>query len=133
MGWVAENRSWFDPYVRKIADLVGLRDWLIDLDDALPGEGALAECEPTYGRRHAVMRFAPEVNPAELRNTVVHECIHCHFALIDWNRNSIQGVVGTPVWITWDGAYSDAKELAIDAIATAWAASLPLPEPPGGA
>ena len=36
MSWVDENRSWFESYVRLLADNMGLKDWRIEIDSRSP-------------------------------------------------------------------------------------------------
>lgn len=131
MHWVANNREWFPDYVGTLADRMGLQDWrIIVMPDPPPGDvdgdgGALSVV--IYGRKVVKLWFATPDSPEELRHWVVHELLHCHAALLDWNANSIKRALSDQVFHVWRGGFEDATELMIDGIAMAWAEMVPLP------
>lgn len=118
-------------YVREIADKMGLRDWTIHVrQEPVDDSDACADIEIIQGRRSAFLRFDSGWSigkKEELRNTVIHELLHAHTKPMQWVVNSTQDLLGIPVFSVINNAYSDAEEIAIDSIATAWAEALPLP------
>lgn len=128
MHWVAPNREWFSDYIGTIADQMGLQDWkIILMDEAPKDDDAGAVSNVVYGRKVVKLWFSTPESPEELRHWVVHELLHCHAALLDWNANSIKRALSDQVFDVWRGGFEDATELMIDAIATAWAEMFPLP------
>lgn len=118
-------------YVRELADLMGLRDWTIQVevggDDLV---GYAGRCNVPYGQKFATIRLAPswaKETWSELRNTCVHELIHCHMMPIRWSINNVQNHLSPSMFDMFTGSYTDFEELAVDGIATAWAETLPLP------
>ncbi len=128
MTWVADNRHWLEPYVRDMADRMGLRDWKITiLDEPSDDDAAGGQCDLVYGRKVADLKIRVPSAPEELRHVVVHELLHCHAALLDWNANSIEKALSPQAFDLWHYGFEDAQEIMIDGIATAWAETLPLP------
>ncbi len=119
------------PYIRELADLCGLRDWTINILDDPPANPGHAACvDVRYGRRWVNVSFHPDwaqERPESFRSTCVHELLHCHLKPMEWAVNNVQDHLGVAVFSVFSHAYTDAEEMAIDAIATAWAESLPLP------
>ncbi len=104
-----------------MAELLGLKDWVIRLNEDEPEDpDALASVRFTYGRKLVVLflsdRFL-EDNPEEQRNTIAHELIHCHFHLLDSyeTRSTINRI-------------RPAIEFGVDGLATAIDKFLPLPD-----
>lgn len=143
---VARRRA-FGTYVREVADRVGLRDWHLDLCYGSPTlsrpdyaqDDFTAICEPTEGRRHAVITFSAEiVASAEasvdrewLRQTVVHELVHLHLsALTSTVRRDLCDRLASDAYHLFERGFTRHLEHGIDAIAYAWAEELPLPPPP---
>jgi hypothetical protein len=119
------DRCDFRPYVRRIADLMGLRDWTFHVpDDQRPDDpDANAEIRCWRGRKHATVLFGESFLRAgedDQRHSVVHEMVHCHFAAMGW--------------VAQEGLSADAErgwhlvfEYGVDGVADAWAPLLPLP------
>jgi hypothetical protein len=133
------DRDALGSYIRHMADMMALRDWEFRIsddppdpnqDDDLPSSSKAAQVEVTYGRRVARLFFANDWStwePGELRQTVAHELIHCHQEPMRWSLNNVKHVVSPPMMAVLYAAFTDGLELATDAIATAWADSLPMP------
>ena len=71
------------PYVRQIADTIGLKDWAIKLPDELPAGDAIASVYPCAGRKIGTLRLSEDFldyPPEKQRQVLVHELIHCHAA-----------------------------------------------------
>ncbi len=131
------DRHELGKYIREIADIMGLRDWHVDLriaplktdepdDDSVP----LAEIQCAFGRRYAHVTFVPgweNGDPEMVRMVVCHELVHAHLSLMGWITNNVHDALGNVAFSVFRASYHDAEELAVDAIATAWAETLPLP------
>lgn len=120
------RRQRFAPYLRHLADMMGLRDWRVEIEDDDPGEDHLASVCCVYGQRQAIVRLGDrflDKPPDRQRWCLVHELNHCHLE---------------PAWqIAEDGmpestrpAFRRIAEYANDAIAEAWAVHLPMPPGP---
>lgn len=131
------DRDELRPYIRHLADLCGLKDWRLLLSDAplvhdpdRNGYSTMATCAVNYGQKRAVIEISADWaswDAADLRSTVVHELLHCHAEPMRWAVNNTKHAVGTALYEVIYDAFTDAMELAVDGIATAWAATLPLP------
>lgn len=127
------DRERLKDYIRTLADQMGLYDWALRLGDDPPNiEGAAASNYTVYGRQYATIRFDDEwfdYEPDELRTYVVHELVHCHTAKMCWAFDNVKDVLGEgSLYRLANMAFTDAHEMTVDAIATAWAKTLPLPE-----
>lgn len=78
-----EQHAFWLGYIRQLADLLGLKDWRIELDrDPTNREGAGASNYTYYGRKKADITFGPSFlvqSPEDQRYILAHECLHCHF------------------------------------------------------
>ena len=119
-------------YVRGIADQMGLKDWTLEIvvvANESMGENA-GHCEVYWGRKCAQVAIAedwPSWKPKGLRNTVVHELIHCHTAPMGIPLRSVESAVGTPAFEALSREYRHHHEIAVDGMAVAWAEKFPLP------
>jgi hypothetical protein len=118
-------------YLRTLADHMGLRDWTINLLNEHPGdERYAASVEVRYGRKYANIRLGKgweHESPESFRVTCVHELLHCHTKPMQWAFENTEVLLGTSVYHVARLAYRDAEEVAVDAIASEWANTLPLP------
>lgn len=125
------DRDALGRYVRDMADLMGLRDWTVGIaSDPPEDDEANASVEVTFGRRYAMIKFSAtwtERAPEEMRQTVVHELAHCHLWSMNQRICDLHNLLGTGTYEVMEKAYRENLELAIDAIAQAWAETLPLP------
>jgi hypothetical protein len=137
------DRKELGRYVRAIADEMSLRDWTFDVElgDADEGKDARpdgsrwgASCAPVPGRKFATITLAPgqrEEDPAELRQTVVHELTHCHFfGLWDTVRNDTLLPLGQQTYDMFIANIERHMEYGVDAMADALAPHMPLIEWP---
>lgn len=114
----------FNAYARRLADLMGLLDWIIGIGDEPPEPRNLAECDARYGRKIAWIHLSESFfnsTPVRQRQTIVHELLHAHNA-------HAEHLLHDELSDTALRAYTLAHEYAIDGIAEAWSRSLPLPE-----
>lgn len=118
-------------YLRRLADMMGLKDWKLAIGDTPPEEASMNACvELVFGRRVAVISFQdrwPSWTPEDLRQTCTHELLHCHFNQILWPVNGITKHVGLMIYEPLYDAVNDRIEEGVDAVAEAWAKALPLP------
>lgn len=133
-----KSRKKLNRYIRSLADLMGLRDWEIWLGDNPPdGHPAVAwhvyggSCEVVHRRHAACIRVHDgwvDWPDEQIRYVMVHELLHCHFAPIQEHHLHAEAHFSKSEWVIFDNTFDDAMEHHIDALATAWAQMLPLPE-----
>lgn len=118
-------------YIRSMADRMGLRDWVLEIEitgDEMEEHAGF--CAVYYGRQKAHIQIAddwPGWTPEGLRQTVAHELIHCHVQRITTAFDHVNGHLGPQAADIAGKHYRVAMEHAVDGIAAAWAKSLPLP------
>jgi len=133
----ARDISELERYIRWIANEMGLRDWTFHVVIAQPtakgsddgsGHEWGAMCTPIPGRKHATLTFHPERRDdelAELRQTVVHELVHCHFfGLWDTCRRDLP--LDEEAYEMWIEGVRRHMEYGVDAVADAIAPRMPL-------
>lgn len=131
-----QQRAGLAAYVRYVADRFGLKDWSFELewDSSTAGgaDAADAEISPLFGRKFAVVRFAQDFgrfSPSYQRYLVCHELTHCHLGPVDeLCRRTFETALGQTGAAVVQHGYDQASETAVDAIATAFAQHMPLPE-----
>jgi hypothetical protein len=135
------SREELGKYVRDVADRMGLRDWSLrlDVEDDVTStnhgyrgaSGMMASCTVPHGRKTAFIAIDGTWHgwePEELRTTVVHELLHIHTVPMLWATQNIKHVIGEgALWGMFDSSFDDAHESMVDAAASAWAETLPLP------
>jgi hypothetical protein len=117
-----------ERYVRQLADLCGLRDWKVTLEDDAPDDDALGACFCVYGRKVANIRLAEHDTIESLRHTIVHELLHSHLDPVRLPIENIRSTLGEPLYNVTHNSLVDAVEYATDAIASVIAPMLPLPD-----
>lgn len=125
-----EQRAGLAAYIRRLADLMELRDWRFKLGDHPAAEDCGAHIEVVAGRRFATVTvpFAwPGFDPTEQRHYACHELLHAHLAPVEFAVQSLQTNLGDHVFGVFAELHKTAIEHAIDAIADALAPYLPLP------
>lgn len=138
------DRRELERYIRGIADAMGLRDWTLALAVETVGrsnapnrtEGEWgATSQSTPGRKHALITLpkdARALDREELRQTVVHELVHCHFACLwDTLRLDLGHILTEKVYWVWIAGVERAMEYGVDAVADAIAPRMPLIDWPG--
>lgn len=137
------DKSQLDAYIRHIADIMGLRDWTIRIDikndvtadnhqSAEDGTSSYsASSQVLHGRQFVILSLDAgwsEWDADTLRQTVAHELVHAHTAKMLYAFYNVRNVIGGgALFDVLDSAYDDAHEITVDAIAVAWAETLPLP------
>lgn len=129
-----EGQYWAD-YIGELAELMGLKDWHLELNNRAPnGDTAIGEIECVYGRKYGIVRLKEgwgQRKPEDQRQTIAHELIHCHLEpLVQHVENDLKGTLGKEAYDMLVWSQRRTLEYAVNDIARAWAASLPLPKPP---
>lgn len=125
-------RYW-ERYINKLANIMGLRDWEIHAVTEPIGEGNIAQCNLVFGQRVAAIALSENFfnqPPQEQRSTITHELIHCHVEQIMRHQKTFEELFPKDLWLAFCWEQHESMEYAVDAIAVAWAQSLPLPENP---
>ncbi len=126
------KRDWkeLDRYVRWIADEIGLRDWTIDLQHEPCDEDCNAQANLVYGRRLVRIRVSRDFRGYDrerVRQTTVHELVHCHFAAADNQvQHNLPDHLGQQGSRLFFDAFRRNMEYGVDAIAGALAPHMPL-------
>jgi hypothetical protein len=128
-------------YLSELKDLMGLRDWWVEVDWSSPPapeeEGyesftteATMSCTPR--QRHGVLRLSPDFideyrDKDYVSMILVHELVHCHFAALRevMRTGSLLKHVGQAQYDALGHHFDEQWEYAIDAIARAWVKRLP--------
>jgi hypothetical protein len=120
------RRQAYLPYVRHLADLMGLKDWVISIDDDPPfNNGAIATARICEGRKNLILdlssTFLEKEDDREYqRHTIVHELVHCHLGQMNEVLRQFLSAEQYAI-------HRINMEFANDGIAEAWAKSLPVP------
>lgn len=131
------DRRELDRYVRWVANEIGLRDWTLEVvidqpavDDGRDASKWGASCAPVVGRKYATLTFAPwhrRETRESLRETVVHELVHCHlFGVWDTCRSDTLTHLGQATYDVFISSVERHMEYGVDAIAEALAPHMPL-------
>lgn len=123
------TRKDFCPYVKELANKMGLRDWSFEIVREQPdvdssGGPSTAAIGCVYGRKMATIKlsdgFLEDATPEEQRQTLCHELAHALFApMHQFLHDELEG----PAF----KAYLLLMEYGIDATADAIAPHMPLP------
>lgn len=138
------RESDLDTYVRGLADDMGLRDWTLRIDLTEPdgperqdGQRWGASANPLPGRKYGIITLgstALDSEPEDLRETVVHELVHLHFAaLVDQVRNDLDDFVPPAAFELFNASFTRNLEYGVDALAEVIASHLSLPKRPDDA
>jgi DNA polymerase II small subunit/DNA polymerase delta subunit B len=76
---------WINSYVQIVRRKINLTEWRIDLNDKPCPNDSLGECEIVYGQHLATISLNKDYKkekPETLRNTIVHELLHCYMSPI---------------------------------------------------
>lgn len=117
-------------YARRIAEAMGLSGWVISEATCFASDGCYAEVQAVYGQRSAVLYLSAdweELSAEVRRSTIVHELVHLHLAHLTFLSYDMFASVSKSSSDCFRAALTLAEEYAVDAIAEAWAPSLPLP------
>lgn len=139
-----EEKQAFADYVRAVMDELHLKDWDANVHfvapslnqshpDALDKDTRNAQVETTRWRKQASFEFdpdlLPETSPDEIRQTVVHEIIHCHFSeMWHWARITLldHGDVTQTFYDMFIAGIEQGMEMGVDGVADAVAPHMPV-------
>lgn len=125
------TRKQLGDYMRDMANLMGLRDWMLYLGHDEPDNpNAAASCYIEHRQNEAIVRFCkdwPSLSPQQLRRYVVHELLHCHFHALWYPVEHASSHLPPGVAYMLNEGFQDAREITLDNIARSWAEHLPLP------
>jgi hypothetical protein len=118
------NEAHFKHLESHIAVLMGeveLYDWRITLSRTPCEDGSYANISPTYGQRHALLHVAPDfpvIEPSRANKALVHELLHCHWALVQWlvEDDALMRTLGRTAYDLWFTGFRAAHETAIDSL-----------------
>ena len=117
------RRKWLG-YFRRIGDLYGLKDWVIEMGNEEPNDkNANASVFIPAGRRMAWIRLSQNFitdNPEQQRICTLHELTHCHTSMC---YGFVQGHIDDQ----YKAIHTNLQEYGIDSISTAIAQFFPLP------
>lgn len=131
MAWASGNRGWLEPYILEIAQRMGLTHWRIKLSDDDPEDGNLASVHiQGQSRKATVLIRDPDGDMDDLRDSVIHELMHVHLHEMEVAIIQTEQHFNPAAWDIVRSNLHNQLELAICAVTRAWAATLPLPEPP---
>lgn len=121
-------------YTRELADLVGLRDWTVNLEirDVESEEEFSGKQFVPWGAQRVDITLSPKWDTwsaEDLRVTLVHELVHCHLVRMMWSWNGALLDLAKDKHLrkALDRDFHTNHEMATETIATAWARALPLP------
>ncbi len=120
---VCRRKAW-QPYFRMLADVMGLKDWTVEIDDEPPvNQEAYAVARCSEGRKYIIVDLARgflDADPKTQRMIAVHELLHAHFSHMDF---CIEKMISQDQ----NKVHRINLELTVDAVAVAWAEMLPMP------
>ena len=131
MAFVDGNRHWLVPYVRQMADAMGLPHWEITVKEGWPEDAANNGEMCVYRSNNyytADIHFnRSEYTDDDLRAGIAHEMVHLITRDYDQAAQSIENHVAPAAWSIYSDRCEHEMEQVVDAIAKAWAQTLPLP------
>lgn len=130
-----KSRREIGKYARQLADLLGLRDWTINLMHEFADDTADASILTVYGQKVANVYLAEDwesFSPERQRSVMIHELLHCHINAVREPVDHIQDIVGTMVYQPLFNSVTQRLEFAVDGITLAIAQYYPLPKRTNG-
>jgi hypothetical protein len=113
-------------YVRDLADSLGLRDWRIDLSREVLAEG-YGHATVWKDSTRVEMALAVHEDEEELRDTVIHELLHCYNGHADQLiADMLETEVHPSVWDVFTTAHQRMVERAVDQLSRSISEFLPL-------
>lgn len=118
-----------EEYIEQLLVPMGLAGWSIELKRWECEADALAHIHQNYGHRSAEISVSwefREFDADKVRYVLVHELVHAHGSFVDMHCGKDLGkMLGSAAHEAWRSGYEQLRELEVDAIAHAWAPSLP--------
>lgn len=129
-----EQKEVLLPYLRAVADRMGLRDWTLQVTPGPPstpreGVNTMATVEKWFGRRIAEFSFRDDItgeSPESVRHIIVHEMTHLPFEPIGhYLDRTVRDLIGVHAYDPFVEAHRLLHEEAIDHLAEVIAAFMP--------
>ncbi len=112
------------PYIRDLADRLCLKDWRVEvIEETVNSKHHNAEIGTICGYKDARIQLCEDFfakGPAKQRSILCHELVHLHLAQLD---DFLRPILGASQQTTYDLL----REMAVDEIAHAVGAHLPMP------
>ncbi|MFH2072364.1 MAG: hypothetical protein ABIJ75_05875 [Actinomycetota bacterium] len=126
-----DQRAWLEKYIAAVQEVLYLGHWRIIISDVPADPNTYAQIKPTVCRDAAVLKVADDLlgNPPDvIRDSIVHELIHCIMEPIRWVMINGTNELSRSAAVIHEENHHDAMELATDRLARAVAPAAPLPE-----
>lgn len=129
---------WINSYVQIVRRKMNLTEWKIDLAKKPCPSDSLGECDIVYGQHIATISLNKgykKEKPDVLRNTVVHELLHCYLAPVTEAASQVmepfeEDIHGRKIVQATANAIEYQIERVIDRLAEIISPSMPLPKMP---
>ncbi|MFM7087984.1 MAG: hypothetical protein ACKOW9_00400 [Candidatus Paceibacterota bacterium] len=128
--WTPARRKAVAEYIAKLQGILRLRDWeiIIDFEPISIGENAYATITPEIDQRRATLQFSElffKQPHHALRQTLIHEILHCHFFWMESMVERMLHGVSEEVGRAASPAVTSQVEFIVDSIADAFAPLCP--------
>jgi len=135
---VPHIEPWINSYVQILRRKMNLGEWKITLYKKPCANDTLGECDITYGQHIATISLHKDYKkekPEILRNTVVHELLHCYMSPITESATQVmepfeEDVHGRKIIQSTINAMEYQTERVIDRLCDIIAPTMPLPKIP---
>ncbi len=129
---------WINSYVQILKRKINLIEWKIDLNEKPCPNDSLGECDIVYGQHLATISLNKNYKkekPEILRNTIVHELLHCYMSPITESATQVmepfeEDVHGRKIIQATINAMEYQTERIIDRLSDIVAPTMPLPKMP---
>ena len=129
---------WINSYVQILKRKINLVEWKIDLNEKPCPNDSLGECDIVYGQHLATISLNKNYKkekPEVLRNTIVHELLHCYMSPITESATQVmepfeEDIHGRKIIQAAINAMEYQTERIIDRLSDIVAPTMPLPKMP---
>lgn len=129
---------WINSYVQIVRRRMNLTEWRIDLNKKPCPSDSLGECDIVYGQHIATISLNKNYKkdkPEILRNTIVHELLHCYLAPVTETASQVMepfedDIHGRKIVQATTNAMEYQIERVIDRLSEIISPSMPLPKMP---
>lgn len=129
---------WINSYVQIVKRKINLVEWKIYLNEKPCPNDSLGECDIVYGQHLATISLNKNYKkekPEILRNTIVHELLHCYMSPITESATQVmepfeEDVHGRKIIQATINAMEYQTERIIDRLSDIIAPTMPLPKMP---
>lgn len=116
-------------YVGRMKDLLGLRDWQIEV--IYGDQEEMASVAMTFGQKHAILVLGTSwgtYSPEDQRATIVHELIHVHVTpALDLAWKILNPIMGQATMWPLQTSVVESHEHGVDGLACSISKYFPLP------